>query len=214
MKYISALILLSGLLLFSCQDKKPASAGQLADDETILKLNDSITAIFKDFQANKDTASMLHALELSDMVLSLDRTEEGQYFGTIRKSQLLTALGKKKEAFTLQDKTTNQDPESIDRLLYNGVSAKLKNDETLANSYFDKAIQKCNAELAMDGEKGEYFITKISIYLYQNKKDEAEKEITKRMNQYPPEHQQHQTLVTLKENLDDMYTQTQDFFKN
>lgn len=123
--FISTLIILC-FLFIDCTNKKVEDPMQLVDDSTILRMNDSINQLTVNFQKNKDTTLLQTALKLSDAVLKLDLTEEGQYYGTLRKSQILTLLGRKKEAFLLQDKITDRNPESIERLIYNGVASKLR----------------------------------------------------------------------------------------
>lgn len=209
MKKTLAVTALSILVLStSCQNK--TAHGQFADDSAILKLNDSITTIFNRFDETNDTTMMLRALELCDIVLSLDLTEEGQYFGTSRKIQVLGALGRNKEAFFLQDKTTNPNPDSIDRIIYNGIAAKLKKDDELAEDYFQKGLDFCNKELAGKEGKNELFITKMSIYLYLNKKEIAIKELDERLSR----DSSNQMLTSLKENLDEMYDEAQKFFRD
>lgn len=123
--FITPLIILC-FLFIDCTNKKVEDPMQLVDDSTILRMNDSINQLTVNFQKNKDTTLLQTALKLSDAVLKLDLTEEGQYYGTLRKSQILTLLGRKKEAFLLQDKITDRNPESIERLIYNGVASKLR----------------------------------------------------------------------------------------
>ncbi len=123
--FITPLIILC-FLFIDCTNKKVEDPMQLVDDSTILRMNDSINHLTVNFQKNKDTTLLQTALKLSDTVLKLDQTEEGQYYGTLRKSQILTLLGRKKEAFLLQDKITDRNPESIERLIYNGVASKLR----------------------------------------------------------------------------------------
>jgi len=208
----SYIYLLAVICLFSvsCTNKKIEDPLQLVDDSTILQINDSITQLAENFSKNNDTTLLETALKLSDEVLKLDMTEEGQYYGTLRKSQILSLLGRKKDAFLLQDKITNADPESLERLIYNGVSAKLKHQADSSEIFFSKAIDQCRKELILYPDRVELNISVATIYIYQGKKEDAINEIDKALKIYPD----NQHLKSFKSGIDKAYDNAQEFLKD
>lgn len=206
--FITPLIILC-FLFIDCTNKKVEDPMQLVDDSTILRMNDSINHLTVNFQKNKDTTLLQTALKLSDTVLKLDQTEEGQYYGTLRKSQILTLLGRKKEAFLLQDKITDRNPESIERLIYNGVASKLRYQADSSEIFFSKALELCKKQLAEYPENVELIISIATIYIYQGKKDAAIKEIDDALKMYPTNEQ----LNSFRQGINKSYENAQEFLK-
>lgn len=188
-------VILFGFL--SCKDSKK---DQATLDKDAAKLTDSIAILI----LKGDSLSLANALVLSDSALVMTTNPKTRIFALQNKAIVLSAQGKKKEAFALQDEIINKDPESIDRLIYNGLKKQNAKNDFEAKALFDSALIQCDKQLTLKPGDVTTFVSKISVYMYMGNKDKALEEINTWLANYPKD----EVVLSLKENLDDMFIQT------
>lgn len=188
------------VILFGFLSCKEPKKDQATLDKAAAKLTDSIAILI----LKGDSLSLANALVLSDSALVMTTNPKTRIFALQNKAIVLSAQGKKKEAFALQDEIINKDPESIDRLIYNGLKEQNARNDFEAKALFESALIQCDKQLTLKPGDVTTFVSKISVYMYMGNKDKAYEEINTWLANYPKD----EVVLSLKENLDDMFIQT------
>lgn len=194
------------LFTISCSENTKTTKN---DSDKIKALHDSAFHLISNYKLTHDLESLNEAIALTDEILRIDSTAIKQMPINNLKIQILNFQGKKKEAFFLKEKALTRSLTNIDFLTYSGIKHKIAQNIDSANIYMELAMQLNERTLQNNPNDLNAFISKIGLYIYQGKKDEAAKEIENKLNNMPEE----QLLINLKENLDNMFLQSELFFE-
>lgn len=190
-------------LVFSCSQANKTSS--IAEEKKVLE--DSITNLLDSYLISKNSILLDKAMWFSNLILEKDSSMiDDLRFNTL-KVQILTYMGKNKEAFYLKGKTIPNDINNVDRLSYNGLKKLIENQQDSARFYFSLATTIYNDKLVKNPGDLDAFIGNLGIHIYLNEKEKAEKGIDNKIKQFPD----NQLLKDLKGNLDNMIEQAHKF---
>ena len=119
-----------------------------------------------------DTTLLERGLFLSDKVIKIDTIQNNELVNYSNRIQILSLLGKKKEAFLLTSKIISEDKNNIDRIFYNGVYYGLNNMNDSSLYYLNIVNNRCDSILSVSFDMNA-FIKKIELLTYQKKRKES-----------------------------------------
>lgn len=178
--FIIALLL---TVLSGC--KKNNIASKHFDETDISQLNDTISALLKKHMEGKDSMALNMALLYTDELLTIDTVKANITRNYSLKTQILDMMGRNREAFYLRDKILPNDPDNIDRLLYNAICDKLSGNVQSSDKYFDRAMYICDSLLSENDNNPDIIIRKTSVFTYRGEKDKAKYFLNHMAKKYP-----------------------------
>lgn len=150
------------ILLTSCSFANKSTSSTINQSTIDLAINQLVIS----FQETQDSILLDSALLLNSKAINLDTLNINQRRNLSTRIQILSELGRSKEAFLLKEKILSNNKADIDRLMYYGMKYKVEQMNDSSNIYFDKALVQCDKFL-----QDKFSVTiverKLDIYIFQ-----------------------------------------------
>ncbi|MDR1942275.1 MAG: hypothetical protein LBQ47_08105 [Endomicrobium sp.] len=160
----------------------------------------------QEYYANRTQEALEEALNVNQAIIDKGGNNQDKSF----RVQLLSAAGRKKEAFLLQDEIIPADENSPGRLFYNGLKQKIMKNNKAANEYFKKAAAGADKLLKEKPADFELESVKLNSYMFSGEKKKAKDfvyEIYER-------DKNNSFFKNFYDNFDEMFKSAQDYYND
>lgn len=165
----------------SRSDNDPAhmSSSTASDsiEARIQALNEEMQEYIDEYDTRHDAATLERAIALNDSIERIDTTQQGRFYNTLMRSQLLAKAGRVKESLRLQESLLSKNPNDLARLQFYAGKYWIEEQTDSMHHYAQRALEVCDTELGkkdMSLEEREQMLeNKLSVYYLLNDRNGA-----------------------------------------
>lgn len=119
----------------------------VSDSTRIEYMSREMEDLIDEYETNDNPRAFERAMALNDSLSRIDTTQQGRFYVTLTRSQLLAHAGRMREAMRLQESILDKDPNNFVRLQFFAGKFMMEGKADSSRYYAEKALAVCDRVL-------------------------------------------------------------------